>query len=262
MRIQEKIWIGTFILLWVIVSTVSTIHSVAFFQMSNNIYLSWSLAIAFEIGAMASLGGILISRGNKTLIWGLFIILTLFQIHGNMYWAWINATDITEWSKLFDLLDEDENFRKRIFVFISGGILPLVSLGFIKSLIDYLKIDTTESVQETIPEQSNIETIQEPIVKPILDTVQETIPEQSNIETIQEPIVKPILDTVQETISEQIDNIESTQEPIVKPLITEQIDLDTVNDMGTKDEKPKTKSNKLKNIINKAEKTVNSIGEK
>tara|TARA_R110000796_G_scaffold159388_8_gene276243 strand:- start:7138 stop:8106 length:969 start_codon:yes stop_codon:yes gene_type:complete len=138
MNIKEKFWIGTFISLWVLVSTVSTFHSVEFFGLSNNVFLSWCLAIGFEIGAMASLGGILISKGSKTLIWGLFILLTAFQIQGNMYYAWIHAEDISGWINLFGLGDEDPEFQKRIFAFVSGGILPLVSLGFIKSLMDYL----------------------------------------------------------------------------------------------------------------------------
>ena len=160
MNIKEKFWIGTFISLWVLVSTVSTIHSIEFFELSNNLFLSWCLAIGFEIGAMASLGGIIISKGNKTLIWILFILLTTFQIHGNMYWAWSHSGNISEWAKLFDLVDEDPDFTKRVFSFISGGILPLVSLGFIKSLMDYLapkevpvaedtKIHTNNATEDT-----------------------------------------------------------------------------------------------------------------
>tara|TARA_B100000674_G_C37878620_1_gene933179 strand:- start:565 stop:1176 length:612 start_codon:yes stop_codon:yes gene_type:complete len=162
MNIKEKFWIGTFISLWVLVSTVSTIHSIEFFELSNNLFLSWCLAIGFEIGAMASLGGIIISKGNKTLIWALFILLTTFQIHGNMYWAWSHSGDISEWTKLFDLVDEDPNFTKRVFAFISGGILPLVSLGFIKSLMDYLapkeEVPVTEIPTNNVTEDTEVPT--------------------------------------------------------------------------------------------------------
>ena len=162
MNIKEKFWIGTFISLWVLVSTVSTIHSIEFFELSNNLFLSWCLAIGFEIGAMASLGGIIISKGNKTLIWALFILLTTFQIHGNMYWAWSHSSDISEWTKLFDLVDEDPNFTRRIFAFISGGILPLVSLGFIKSLMDYLapkeEVPVTKIHTNNVTEDTEIHT--------------------------------------------------------------------------------------------------------
>lgn len=146
----EKVWIGTFITLWLLVSTISTIHSVSFFELSNSKTMAWTLAISFEIGAMASLGGLLLSRGSKILIWVLFIILTLFQIHSNMYWAWSNSEDINEWVNLFSLEEEDPMFRKRIFVFISGGILPLISLGFIKSLMDYMKPSEIIDIQKEI----------------------------------------------------------------------------------------------------------------
>ena len=162
MNIKEKFWIGTFISLWVLVSTVSTIHSIEFFELSNNLFLSWCLAIGFEIGAMASVGGIIISKGNKTLIWALFILLTTFQIHGNMYWAWSHSNDISEWTKLFDLVDEDPNFTRRVFAFISGGILPLVSLGFIKSLMDYLapkeEVPVTEIHTNNVTKDTEIHT--------------------------------------------------------------------------------------------------------
>lgn len=160
--ILEKFWVGTFIALWMLVSTVSTIHSIEFFELSNSKTLAWCLAIAFEIGAMASLGGIIISKGNKFLIWMLFVILTAFQIHGNMYWAWTHSDDISNWVKLFDLVDEDENFKRRMFAFISGGILPIVSLGFIKSLMDYLSpkpeiIETKEDEESEIIDELNKE---------------------------------------------------------------------------------------------------------
>jgi hypothetical protein len=155
----EKFWVGTFIALWVLVSTVSTVHSIEFFELSNHTALGWILAIGFEIGAMASLGGIILSKGNKTLIWMLFIILTAFQIHGNMYYAWTHSSDISKWVKLFDLVDEDINFQRRLFSFISGGILPIVSLGFIKSLMDYL--DPNAKVDDS--KELNTEKKEEPI---------------------------------------------------------------------------------------------------
>jgi len=166
LTLQEKFWISTYIGLWLIVSTVSTIHSVEFFKLSNGIGLSWSLALAFELGAIASLGGLLISRGNKTLIWSLFIVLTIFQVHCNMYWAWINAKDLSEWIHLLSLIDEDPDIQKRIFTIISGGILPVVALGFMKSLLDYLNPSKLESIEEKPIEKS---TKEKPIEKSTKD---------------------------------------------------------------------------------------------
>ena len=166
LEIKEKFWIGTYIALWLIVSTVSTIHSVEFFKLSNNIFLSWSLSLAFELGAIASLGGLLISRGSKTLIWMLFILLTAFQIHCNMYWSWVNAKDLTEWIHLLDLIDQEPDLQRRIFTIISGGILPIISLGFMKSLMDYLN-------PNNLNENKEVNNIDSQITKDELDIPEE-----------------------------------------------------------------------------------------
>jgi len=166
LALKEKIWIGTFIGLWLIVSSVSTLHSVEFFKLSNSVPVSWFLALAFELGAIASLGGLVISRGSKWLIWTMFSILTAFQIHCNMYWCWVNAEDLTQWINLLDLIDEESNFQLRIFAAISGGILPVLALGFTKSLMDYLNPSKLEPVVHEIEsfteneQEENVNTIE------------------------------------------------------------------------------------------------------
>ena len=61
------------------------------------------------------------------------------QAMGNSYYAYTNIHDYSMWSELFGLSEEDPIFQKRILSVISGAILPLVALGFIKSLVDYIK---------------------------------------------------------------------------------------------------------------------------
>lgn len=132
--------IGTFVSLYLVVSIISTIHVVQFFDLTNPKWLSVSLAIAFELGAAASLASIIaLDKMNKFLVWALFIILTAMQAMGNTYYAYINIEDFNMWSELFGLIEEDIIFQKRILSIISGAILPLVALGFIKSLVDYIK---------------------------------------------------------------------------------------------------------------------------
>jgi hypothetical protein len=89
---------------------------------------------------------------NKGLIWMLFIAITLMQMQGNMYYAFKNLENYQSWVELFNLVDEDPLYQKRILSFVSGAILPLVALGFIKSLVDYIKPD------ENKPEVSTTET--------------------------------------------------------------------------------------------------------
>ena len=171
--------IGTFVSLYLVVSVISTIHVVEFFDLSNPKWLSVSLAIAFELGAAASLASIIaLDRMNKFMVWGLFIILTLMQAMGNSYYAYTNIHDYSMWSELFGLSEEDPIFQKRILSVISGAILPLVALGFIKSLVDYIKpgeiqlpdeikgvelqeasipLETSDLVEETSPITSDSE---------------------------------------------------------------------------------------------------------
>ena len=60
--------ISTFISLYLIVSVISTIHVIDFFSLSNPKWLAVSLAIAFEIGAAASLASLIVlDRLNRGL---------------------------------------------------------------------------------------------------------------------------------------------------------------------------------------------------
>lgn len=146
--------ISTFVSLYLIVSIISTIHVIDFFRLSNPNWLAVSLAIAFEIGAAASLASLIaLDKMNKTLIWFLFILLTAMQMMGNTYYAFTNLENYQSWVELFGLVDEEPIFQKRMLSLISGAILPLVALGFIKSLVDYIRPS-----EETLAEDSKEET--------------------------------------------------------------------------------------------------------
>lgn len=132
-KLVRNFIVGTFVSLYILVSIISTIHVIDFFELSNPYWLAVTLAIAFEVGAAASLASLVIlKKMNRTLIWSLFITITLMQMQGNMYYAYINLTDFNTWSELFNLIEEDPLYQKRILAFVSGAILPLIALGFIK----------------------------------------------------------------------------------------------------------------------------------
>ncbi len=150
--------ITTFVSLYLVVSIISTIHVIDFFKLSNPDWLAVSLAIAFEIGAAASLASLIaLDKMNKTMVWFLFVLLTAMQAMGNTYYAYTHLDNFNSWIELFGLVDEELIYQKRILSIISGAILPLVALGFIKSLVDYIKPDeSTGIVQE---EEINIDDI-------------------------------------------------------------------------------------------------------
>jgi hypothetical protein len=152
--------ITTFVSLYLVVSLISTIHVIDFFKLSNPDWLAISLAIAFEIGAAASLASLIaLDRMNKTMVWVLFILLTGMQAMGNTYYAYTHLENFTSWVELFGLVEEELIYQKRILSIISGAILPLVALGFIKSLVDYIK--PQETITESKKEEINIETPKE-----------------------------------------------------------------------------------------------------
>jgi len=128
-----------------LVATISMINSVAFFDLSHSGLMSWSLAIGFEIGAAASLAAIIIlDKTNKQMVWGLFLLLTSFQMMANSFHAFINLENYMGWIELFGLEETEPIYQKRILSIVSGAILPLVALGFIKSLVDYIRPEKTE----------------------------------------------------------------------------------------------------------------------
>lgn len=190
-KLLSRFIIGTFVALYGLVSVISTIHVIDFFELSNPYWLALTLAIGFELGAAASLASIIIlDKTNKTLVWALFIAITLMQMQGNMYYAFTNLEDFQSWSELFDLIEEDLIYQKRILAFVSGAILPLIALGFIKSLVDYIR---PEDGDEFIPEESSFNDLEDGLdVEPEKEITEEQLepdePTNEQIELAQQDI--------------------------------------------------------------------------
>ena len=148
-KLTRNFIIGTFVTLYVMVSIISTIHVIDFFKLSNPEWLAITLALAFEVGAAASLASIIaLKKMNKSIVWMLFFTLTLMQAMGNAYFAYMHLEGYQGWIELFGLVDSEPIEQKRILSIVSGAILPLVALGFIKSLVDYIK--PSEEVTEEV----------------------------------------------------------------------------------------------------------------
>lgn len=148
---------GSYLLLYIIVAVVSLISSIHFFNLAHQGWMSTVLACSFELGQMACLFGALTRRKSGfDIVWIMFVVLTLFQCMANTYAAYIGLTDYTSWSELFGLIDMEPMDQKRIIAGISGAILPLIALGFIKCLTDFLnENDKKETVEEIIDEKKD-----------------------------------------------------------------------------------------------------------
>lgn len=150
-----------YVVLYVIVATISCICSVDFFDMTHTNMSSIILAISFEIGSMGCLFGALTTLRNKdnALIWIMFVFLTLMQMMNNTYYSYVHIENYKDWIELFDLVDMEEITQKRIISIISGCVLPIVSLSFIHLLVDLLRADDTNNkpINNTITDTDTYE---------------------------------------------------------------------------------------------------------
>ena len=206
--------ISTFVILYLMVSIISTIHVIDFFELSNPYWLAVTLAIAFEVGAAASLASLVIlDKMNRGLVWTLFIAITLMQMQGNMYYAFTNLQDFTSWSELFALIEEEVIFQKRVIAAVSGAILPLVALGFIKSLVDYIKPEKSIKT-EVIELESEVDSELESEVDYLSSLQKEANldikeKQESNLESI---IPESIKEDIKEEFVEETENEENEED--------------------------------------------------
>jgi hypothetical protein len=218
---QKASWwiIAAFMIVPLVTSFVSTIHVVSFFELSNYATLAIILAVAFELGALSSLAGLVaMDKISKSTVWAIFILLTAFQMVGNTYYAYDTTTTkmiqnsdlIKNFTELFGFSiydDSDVIFVKRIIAIFSGAILPIISLCFLHLLMSYVM-------------NSSKTEIEIPNIKPELEPVKEVVDfkneETETIEQISEPSI-PSKSNPQE--SEFIEHLKSKKEKLEKDRI-------------------------------------------
>jgi uncharacterized membrane protein len=208
--------IGTFVTLYLLVSVISTIHVIDFFKLSNPDWLAISLAVAFEVGAAASLASLItLDKMNKGIVWGLFIILTLMQAMGNTYYAYTHLNNFQGWIELFGLTEEDLIYQKRVLSIVSGAILPIVALGFIKSLVDYIR--PSEELSQSEIEEKIEDILEEKIEDATEEKMEDKVEElEEKVEELEEK-VEAVVDGGDSNEQEII--IQSPTEPLVEPIL-------------------------------------------
>lgn len=256
--------IGTFVGLYLLVSIISTIHVIDFFELSNPRWMAITLAIGFEIGAAASLASLIVmDKMNKTLVWSLFIAITAMQINGNLYYAFINMQDYQNWSELFNLLEWESIAQKRLLAAVSGAILPLVALGFIKSLVDYIKPedDSTSLKDEELDKiVSDINQTAEKKTKVVSETSINEIEVNNPIE------VKPeSLDTFEDLEVTVNDGLEDTpwdedhaMDQVLNSMV-EDLDEDDLNELEDEIEESFEELNELEDELDDLEDQIEEV---
>lgn len=185
-------------------SVISTWHIFDLFELGNPSWMSVVLACVIEMGSLASL----LALGNMKKIkiiyvWFIFIILFALQIIGNLFYSYNYVTiklestkswlfTFTEFMQTLGLVDDPKlPMVKLILSCIIGLTIPLISLCFLKSTVDYLKVDD-EPVKEIQPiiesQQPVVEEVVEEITEEKEENVEEVLPETIN--EVKEEIVE------------------------------------------------------------------------
>jgi len=172
----NNIIVGSFLIPILLVAFVSISHVTTLYSLANP--LSWAiyLSVAVEIAALAALAGISAKFGK--FIYIPFGIVTLIQFVGNFFYSYshinITSQDFKDWVDMISGLLEpigvdptDVVSHRRILAFITGGLIPFISLTFAHMLIVYSsKIQTNED---------NVEPVNDTVNQPVVLTEEELI---------------------------------------------------------------------------------------
>ena len=142
----------------ILVAIISISHVVSWYNLSNPISWSIYLSVAVEIAAMVAI--IASSLKIKGGSWGIFIIVTLIQMMGNIFYSYkgidANGELFKSWMELtgpvWEMLGSKANdviAMKRWLAFLEGGLLPIISLT---SLHFFTKYDDGKSSNEEVKE--------------------------------------------------------------------------------------------------------------
>ena len=190
---------GMFLVPIILVMIISISHVVSWYDLSNP--MSWAiyLSIAIEIAAMSSIAAASVRvRGG---VWFVFIIVTLIQFIGNIFFCY-KETDVTsqafkDWVELtgpvFDSIGSDVKdlvAQRRWLALLEGGLLPLISLASLHFFIRYGGMD----------DQSNDPVINPPSSQPQGESplpVEEIKPEEPIEEVKPEEVVEEVKTVVE-----------------------------------------------------------------
>ena len=156
-----------FVIPILLVATISITHVTDWYGLSNPFSWAIFLSIAVEIAAMSALAAATVGiRGG---VWFVFIIVTIIQMIGNIFYSYnkidIHSDEFNSWieltTPLIDMFGWEINnniTHKRFLSFITGGLLPVISLTCLHFFISYKRSENKPT--ETItPENKPTETI-------------------------------------------------------------------------------------------------------
>lgn len=157
-----------------LVIVLSLFHVVYFFEISNP--KSWAiyLSVAVEIFAISSIVAISLNL-NKISVWILFVLVTIIQFVGNIFFSFYyidtNSNLFKSFSEFFGIFYSADNFesekdfilfQKVVLSFFSGGIIPILSMISLNFYISskYVQKLNKSLDGRTVVKNANVETPQ------------------------------------------------------------------------------------------------------
>lgn len=124
----------------IVISIISAVHLITFYETGNPMWMAYFLAGSIEISSIASLLVLaFLGKVNKGTIIFLFFVLLAIQMVGNMFFSFIYLQTSPYLNNLLSFFALDNTMGSiRLLSFIIGAIPVLISLGFIKSSLEYL----------------------------------------------------------------------------------------------------------------------------
>jgi len=154
----RKIIITAFVIPILLVAFVSISHVTTFYGISNPITWAIYLSVGIEIAALSALAAVSVNMGR--FVYLPFIVVTIIQMLGNIFFSftYIDETSqlFTDWINMVGGLFEnmgiektDLNTHKSILSFLTGGLLPVISLTFAHMLVKFSENENNK--KETQP---------------------------------------------------------------------------------------------------------------
>ena len=166
-KILYKVFIFTFVALYVCTAGISFFHAVEFFNIGNLHWMSIVLAAVFEIGQATVLASLLLTDNKKALMpWILMILLTTVQVIGNVYSTYkfmalsdINYYQYLEKPLLFWANGISQETVMIIISYIIGALLPIVALCMTSMVTTNIKLQGNENTNKnnlSVPNEPEI----------------------------------------------------------------------------------------------------------
>ena len=214
----------------ILVAIISISHVISWYKLANPISWAIYLSIAIEIAAMSSIAAASVKVKGFS-VWLVFIIVTLIQFIGNIYFCYaeikVNSEEFKQWVELtkpiFEMLGNDTNSilaQKRWLALLEGGLLPLISLTCLHFFIQY-EDKKPEDIKPVVVEDKVKE---EPVENIVTTEEKESIEKEPEVEPkiVEEKKTEvEIIENIIEQLDEEVIIEESVKEEIVEELPVE-----------------------------------------